>query len=204
MELSSFQLELFSPDYHGPEVRERRSARSRILSLEGWSPHVAALTNITPNHLDRHPSMEDYARAKANIVAYQSPGDWAVLNADDERCRTLRGRTPARVLSFSLREPVDEGGWLRGETLMLRVDGQERPLCRVGEIQLRGTHNWANVLAAACCALAGGVPMDAMRDAVRTFAGVPHRLEVVRDSGCVTWVNDSIATSPERAMAALR
>jgi len=204
MELSSFQLELFSPDYQGPEVGERRSARSRILSLEGWSPHVAALTNITPNHLDRHPSMEDYARAKANIVAYQSPGDWAVLNADDERCRALRGRTPARVLSFSLREPVDEGGWLRGETLMLRVDGQERPLCRVGEIPLRGTHNWANVLAAACCALAGGVSMDAMRDAVRTFAGVPHRLEVVRESGGVTWVNDSIATSPERAMAALR
>ncbi len=204
MELSSFQLEMFSPEYQGERVERHRSNKSRVLSLDGWSPHVAAVTNITPNHLDRHPSMEDYARAKENIIVYQTAGDWAVLNRDDPRSYALRERTRGRVLLFSLGEPVDEGACLCGDRLVLRVNGQECLLCHTDEIPLRGTHNWANVLTAACCALAGGASIEALREAVRTFTGVAHRLEVVRRSGGVTWVNDSIATSPERAIAALR
>ena len=204
MELSSFQLELFSPAYQGEAVEARRSAASRVLSLEGWSPRVAAVTNITPNHLDRHPSMEDYARAKANIVAYQTPDDWAVLNADDARSHALAGEARGRVLRFSLGGAVAEGGYRRGEGLYLRLDGRERMLCTTEQVLLRGAHNLANVLAAACCASAVGVPPEAMGEAIRAFRGEPHRLEVVREVGGVTWVNDSIATSPERVLAALR
>ncbi len=204
LELSSFQLELFSPDYQGPEVEARRTPASRAVSLSGWSPHVAAVTNITPNHLDRHPSMADYTRAKANILAYQSPADRAVLNADDPGSRALAGGAAGRVLWFSLEGGVEEGAFLRGEGLYLRRDLREERLCGVDEVRLRGRHNLANVLAAACCAGAAGAGTEAMGAAVRAFCGVSHRLEVGRRVGGVTWVNDSIATSPERAIAALR
>jgi UDP-N-acetylmuramoylalanine--D-glutamate ligase len=204
MELSSFQLEFCDPAYQGPQVEARRTAASRVVSVAGWSPHVAAITNITPNHLDRHPSMEDYARAKEQILAHQGAADWAVLNADDPRTRALLARAAGRRLAFSLAEAVDEGAFLREETLILRLDGHEPALCRADDIPLRGRHNVANVLAAACCGLASGASVEAMRAAVLEFHGVAHRLEVVRRVGGVTYVNDSIATSPERAMAALR
>lgn len=204
MELSSFQLELFSPTYQGEGVEERRSQASRVISLDGWSPHIAAVTNITPNHLDRHPSMEDYVRCKSYILAYQRPDDWAVLNLDDAVTRGLATRTVGRVLYFSLERPVDEGAFLRDADLVLRFGGRERVLCQRGELKLRGRHNVANVLCAACCAAAGDVGPDAMHAVATTFRGVAHRLEVVRVWRDVTFVNDSIATSPERAIAALR
>lgn len=204
MELSSFQLELFSPDYQGPEVAARRSSASRVVSVAGWSPHVAAITNITPNHLDRHPSMEDYIRAKTNILHYQTQDDWAVLNLDNDITRHLMNEVKGKQLAFSLEEPVAEGAYLADDVLLLRFGGQERLLCRTSDIRLRGRHNVANVLAAACCALAAGVGVDAIRQEATTFEGVPHRLEVVRIWRGITFVNDSIATSPERAIAALR
>ncbi|MHB0856684.1 MAG: UDP-N-acetylmuramoyl-L-alanine--D-glutamate ligase [Anaerolineae bacterium] len=204
MELSSFQLELFSPGYQGAEVEQRRSDASRVLSVAGWSPRVAAVTNVTPNHLDRHPDMDDYVRAKTNILAFQRSEDTAVLNADDATTRAMAALSPARIACFSLVGPVNQGAYLDGRRLALRLDGRERTLCDVAEIRLRGRHNIANVLAAACCALAGGVSLDAMHEAIVNFTGVEHRLEPVRTLCGVTYVNDSIATSPERAMAALR
>jgi len=204
MELSSFQLELFRPEYQGPSVERERSAASRAISTDGWSPHVAAVTNITPNHLDRHASMAEYAEAKAAIVAFQGPGDWAVLNAEDAYTGMLVTRTPAEVLQFSLSGAVAQGAYLGGERLVLRYEGRERTLCRTDDIRLRGRHNVANILAAACCAAAAGADIEAMRNAAATFPGVPHRLEVVRVWRGATYVNDSIATSPERAVAALR
>jgi len=204
MELSSFQLELFSPEYQGATVAERRSAASRVISVEGYSPHVAAVTNITPNHLDRHPSMEDYIQAKSHILAFQSPGDCAVLNWDDPVTRSLGARARGRVLYFSLEQPVAEGAYLQEGALLARLDGRESALCQFDEIKLRGRHNVANVLTAACCALAGGVGVEAIRRVATSFTGVPHRLEPVRVWRDVLFVNDSIATSPERAIAALR
>ncbi len=204
MELSSFQLELFSPDCQGPAVARQRSAASQVISLEGWSPHIAAITNITPNHLDRHPSMADYARAKENIIAFQQPGDWAIFNRDNALTYALRARAMGQVLCFSLDQPVDEGAFLKGDELLLRFAGRERPICRADEIKLRGEHNIANALTSACCAAAGGVSLEAMRQAATSFTGVEHRLEIVREWHGITFVNDSIATSPERAMAALR
>jgi UDP-N-acetylmuramoylalanine--D-glutamate ligase len=204
MELSSFQLELFSPSYQGSLVEERRSEASRAISVEGWSPGISVITNVTPNHLDRHPSMEDYIRAKSYIIAFQSEAQWAVLNFDSEHTPALQACTRGRVLHFSMKEPVQQGAFLRGEELLLHFAGREQVLCRVSEIKLRGAHNVANTLAAACAAAAGGVAMEAIRAAATSFTGVAHRLEVVRRWRDITFVNDSIATSPERAIAAVR
>ncbi len=204
MELSSFQLELFHPSCQGAETEQRRTPASRAISLEGWSPQVAMVTNITPNHLDRHASMEAYVEAKAAIVAYQTPGDWAVLNRDDARSAALAVRTPGHVAYFSLREPVACGAMLRGDALWLQLGSCEGKICSRQELRLRGEHNVANMLAAACAAALAGAEMEAIRTVATSFPGVPHRLEIVRRWRGITFVNDSIATSPERAIAALR
>ncbi|MBV9547347.1 MAG: UDP-N-acetylmuramoyl-L-alanine--D-glutamate ligase, partial [Chloroflexi bacterium] len=173
MELSSFQLEPLQV-----------------------SPQVALVTNVTPNHLDRHPSMEAYWAAKGQILAHQSPSDWAVLNADDEWSR--RYVPVGRTLRFSL-EGVVEGAYLAEDELMLLGT----PLLKREEIPLRGQHNVANVLAAAATAHAAGIERSAMREAVHEFRGVPHRLTVVGEHDGVVYVDDSIATAPERSIAAL-
>ena len=212
MELSSFQLELFDPAYQGEgctasdphPANGRQKAAAALVSTAGWSPHIAAVTNITPNHLDRHNSMADYCRAKSQILRYQGADDWAVLNRDNPNGWSLRELVRGHLLAFSLREAVEVGAFVRGETLMVRDGQRERLLCARSELQLRGEHNMANVLTAACCGLASGLDLAPMRHAAITFAGVPHRLEPVRRWRDALFINDSIATSPERAIAALR
>ncbi len=181
MELSSFQLDLMS-----------------------LSPQVAAVLNITPNHLDRHKTMEAYIAAKANIVRHQQPTDWAILGYDEPNARGLAHLTPARVAYFSLEHRPEVGTFLDGDVLRARWADAEHEICRRADVPLRGLHNVQNVLAAAALALAASVPVDGMREVIRTFTGVPHRLEVVRTLRGVTWINDSIATAPERVLAALR
>jgi len=161
------------------------------------SPHIALVTNVTPNHLDRHPTMEAYWAAKGQILAHQSPSDWAVLNADD--AWTLRYRPRGRLLRFSL-EGVVEGAYLAGQYLVLLGE----PLLDVAEVPLRGRHNLANVLAAAAVAHAAGIDRVPMRAAIEAFKGVAHRLQTVAERDGVRFVDDSIATAPERSIAALQ
>ena len=196
-ELSSFQLEYFAPQ---PEARPPTGWEALA---QGYSPHVAALLNITPNHLDRHPSMGAYVEAKSHICRYQRPEDVCVLGANVERHLCLRHRC-RQTLLFSLEAEVEEGSFLRDGRVMLRLAGREEGVCSVDEIKLRGQHNVANVLAACAIAGAAGALPEAMREAISTFQGVPHRLELVRELRGVRYYNDSIATSPERACAALR
>ncbi len=181
MELSSFQLELTTV-----------------------SPPIAAVLNITPNHLDRHGTMEAYIAAKRRIVAFQKPEDWAVLGFDDANARSLALSTPARVVFFSRGVQLDQGAYKTNGQLALRLGGREEVICERQEVRLRGEHNLLNILAA--CALSGivGVPVAAMREVIRTFPGVEHRLEFVREWRGVQWYDDSIATAPERVVAALR
>ena len=181
VELSSFQLELW----------------------QDASPAIAAVLNITPNHLDRHKSMDRYAAAKANILRHQGPEGVAVLSADDPGALALRESVCGRLRLFSRRGPVEDGAYLEGDHLYLSGPGGRRALCAVGEIRLRGGHNVLNALAAAALAEAVGVPDAAIVEGIRTFAGVPHRLETVRELDGVKYINDSIATAPERALAAL-
>lgn len=178
LELSSFQLE-FLP----------------------VSPSIATITNLTPNHLDRHPSMEAYIAAKAQIIAHQRSTDWAILNADDPESAQLS--PPGRRLSFSLIGPL-EGAYLRHDGfLLVQRDGRLETICQADEVPLRGRHNLANVLAASATAVAAGVETGDISQAVRDIRALPHRIEPVATIDEVTYYNDSIATSPERSVAAL-
>lgn len=185
MELSSFQLE--------------------IMTL---SPQYAAVLNITPNHLDRHGTMQAYIAAKANIILHQHNDDFAVLSKDDGNSRALEDEVRGSLVSFSMRELLADGAFMAGERLLLSglcsPDGAPVVIGHRQDIQLRGDHNVLNVLAA--CALTGamGITPADMLAAIRDFKGVAHRLEVVRVKDGVTYVNDSIATAPERVLAALR
>jgi UDP-N-acetylmuramoylalanine--D-glutamate ligase len=186
MELSSFQLELFAP---------------LNLGFEGISPHIAAILNITPNHLDRHLSMEAYIEAKLNILRFQQSGDVAVLMSN------LKSQIPnlkSEILTFSLTEEVEQGAFVRNGEIILRLEDTEQRICSADEIKLLGQHNVSNVLAACTIAAVAGASRQAMVSVATTFEGVEHRLELVREVGGVCYYNDSIATTPERTVAALR
>lgn len=201
MELSSFQLDFFSPQL---DAQPYGDLVSPLFPPGGWSPPIAAVLNVTPNHLDRHPTMEAYIAAKEKIVRYQCPHDCAVLNWDDSVAHGFASLCSGRAAFFSLQEQVPLGAYLRGNDLVLRREDGEVTVCAVDEIRLRGQHNVANVLAACVLADLCAVPVPAMAEIARTFAGVKHRLEPVCEWHGVWYYNDSIATSPERAIAALR
>ena len=169
------------------------------------SPNVAAVLNITPNHLDRHGTMDAYTAAKRRILEYQTAGDIAVLGRDDQGSWGLREYVRGRFTSFGFsRLPGEQdGSYLEGNILYLRESGRDIPLLSRQKIHLRGAHNVLNVLAAFAIGLAAGLAMDAMLSAVEEFRGVPHRLEFVREWNGAAWYNDSIATAPERTMAAI-
>ena len=170
------------------------------------SPNVAAILNITPNHLDRHGTMEAYTAAKARILGFQSREDVAILGHDDKGAWSLKDRVQGRLYTFSSHE-LDEdlhGTYLQDGWLNLRDGNMLLPLMSRDNISLRGDHNVANVLAAFAIGHAAGFVPDAMIQAVKDFRGVPHRLEFIRELRGVRWYNDSIATAPERSMAAIR
>lgn len=164
------------------------------------SPHIAAITNITPNHLDRHHTMEAYTAAKVQILSHQRHNDVAVLNADDPGSAALRPN--GQVIRFSL-ERKGEGAYLEGNALILDRGGHRQIICRRDELQVPGLHNVANVLTACAIASAAGIELDAMRTATLAFTGVRHRLELIAEIDGVRYVNDTIATAPERSLAAL-
>jgi UDP-N-acetylmuramoylalanine--D-glutamate ligase len=170
------------------------------------SPNVAAILNITPNHLDRHGTMEAYTAAKARILEFQSKEDAAVLGRDDKRAWSLRNKVHGKLYTFSLHE-LDEGlngTYLQDGLLNLRDGDTYLPLMLREKISLRGDHNVANVLAAFAIGHAARFPLDAMLEAVEDFRGAPHRMELVRELHGVRWYNDSIATAPERTIADIR
>jgi UDP-N-acetylmuramoylalanine--D-glutamate ligase len=182
MELSSFQLEIME-----------------------WSPPIAAILNITPNHLDRHPSMEAYTQTKLNILRFQRPGNVAILGHDlISNIQYPISNLQSRFLTFSLNEEVEQGAFLRDGEIILKLGDTEQRICSADEIKLLGRHNLENVLAACTIAAVAGAYRQAMADVATTFEGVEHRLELVRELGEVRYYNDSIATSPERTVAALR
>lgn len=181
MELSSFQLEL---------------ARQ--------SPRHALITNLSPNHLDRHGSMAGYVLAKAEVFRYQSGDGVLSLNGDDAWCRWLAPTAPGRLRWFSARRHIGRGAYLEGEAIMAGEGALGERVCRADELKLPGRHNVANALAAtAMCAGAGVAPVDIRRGLV-SFEGLPHRLERVAVVAAVSYYNDSIATTPERSIAGMR
>jgi UDP-N-acetylmuramoylalanine--D-glutamate ligase len=170
------------------------------------SPNVAAILNVTPNHLDRHSTMEAYTAAKARILEFQSEDDAAILGRDDPGAWGLRNKVKSKLLSFGLSHlSADQSGTYFSDGLYNLRDGNAYVLLPIqNAIHLRGDHNRLNILAAITIGHAAGLTLDSMLEAIDKFHGVPHRLEFVRELHGVQWYNDSIATAPERTMAAIR
>jgi len=170
------------------------------------SPQVAAVLNITPNHLDRHATMEAYTAAKARILEFQRESDAAILSRDDPGAWAFRSKVKGKLLSFGLSDlDAGQSGVYASDGLYHLRDGNAYVLLPIHNcIHLRGDHNRLNVLAAISIGHAAGLSLDAMLEAIDNFHGVPHRLELVREYQGVKWYNDSIATAPERSMAAIR
>ena len=167
------------------------------------APQVSVVTNMTPNHLDVHKDMPEYIDAKKNIYAHQDAFSTTVLGADNAITASFIPEVRGRCETFSLKTKVEDGAYLRADGMLCRVQrGADLPIVHKDEICLPGEHNIANLLAA-ICAVGDRVSPQTVAQVARTFAGVEHRIELVRTLGGVKWYNDSIATSPTRAMAGL-
>lgn len=181
VEVSSFQLETIA-EFH---------------------PQVALCLNVTPNHMDRYETVTDYAAAKHRIFRNQTAGDVAILNADDEVVSSWAAGLRAHTVLFSTRSELEEGLFLRGRELVSRTREGERVLMRRDEMLLRGLHNVENVLAALSAGLACGASLESMRETVKGFSSVEHRMERVAEINGVTFYNDSKATSVDATLKAL-
>jgi len=182
LEISSFQLE----------------------HIATFKPRVAVILNITPDHLDRYAGFDEYRRAKYRITMNQDAGDTLIYNADDRSLADLPSRSAARTLGFSITHEPGEGAWLHDGLLTIGgAPTNEESIMRADEIRIRGPHNLYNSMAAALSALSIGVESDRIREGLKTFAGVPHRLEPVRELDGVRWVNDSKATNVDSLWYAL-
>jgi UDP-N-acetylmuramoylalanine--D-glutamate ligase len=180
VELSSFQLEL----------------------IETFRPNISVFLNLTPDHLDRHHTLEEYGRAKARIFENQTKADSAVLNADDPATTSLAPTKP-RVFWFSRKPPAVQGAFVRENEIIFRNGGEEEVVLSLQEIPLPGAHNVENVLAAVAATRLAGAEPTAIAKGVRSFAGVEHRLEFVAVVGGVRYYNDSKATNVDAALKAL-
>lgn len=197
-------LEDSSPSH--PAVLELSSFQLEDLGETRWSPHIAVVTNLTPNHLDRHGTFTNYIEAKSQIVRHQQPQDIAVLNAEDSRACSMAELTPGTKLFFGLEESEEVNFFRRGPgrgTLYSRFGGAESAVFDFERFGLRGDHNVANALAAAAAAYAYGIPAELIGRELAAFKAPPHRLELLGTLRGVEWYNDSIATTPESTIAAL-
>ena len=182
LELSSFQLELMTR-----------------------SPQIAAILNITPNHLDRHGSMQAYIAAKSRILRFQHAGDVAILNRDDPGSWSLAEHLKSDLISFGFQKPDSKqnGTYIYKDAIWLQLGRESLKMLPLEWIQLPGRHNIANALAACAIAAAASLALPAIQTAIEEFTGIPHRLEFIRNINGADWYNDSIATAPERTMAAI-
>ena len=181
-ELSSFQLE----------------------SIEDFKPRVSTIINITEDHLNRHHTMENYINAKANIFKNQDANDFCILNYDDEIVRELGNKTNAKVLYFSQKEKVSQGAYLDdNNNIVIKVNDKEIKLLNKDELSLPGNHNLENCMAAILMSYVLGIDLDIIKDTLKTFKSVEHRLEFVTDKDGIMFVNDSKGTNPDSTIKAI-
>lgn len=191
------------------EVETMKKTDFAVLELSSFqlmtlrkSPHIAVMTNLSPNHLDVHTSMEEYREAKEAIFRYQSPDDIAIFNRDNDETLALSQKAPGKTLLFSRKTPLQQGVFLKDGMLCLADEQGERGLFDRSVILIPGEHNVENYLAA-IAAVRDYVSPEVMEHTARTFPGVSHRIELVRTLHGVRYYNDSIASSPTRTIAGL-
>ncbi len=181
LEISSFQLE----------------------TIVQFRPWIAAILNITPDHLDRHHTFQNYVNAKARLFENQQAGDFSILNADDPTCVALKDKAKGSLLWFSRKQPVESGAYVKDDQIVFRQNGKEQPVLVRTDIQLKGAHNLENVLSAVCMAMVAGCEPQQVRRSVVEFRAVEHRLELVATINGVTFYNDSKATNVDATVKAL-
>lgn len=181
-EMSSFQLE----------------------SIVTFRPKVSAILNFTPDHLNRHHTMEAYVNAKKNIAKNQTEEDYCILNYEDKLTREFGNEVKARVLYFSSQRKLEEGIYLEEGNIVYNYEGVKETICHVDELQILGTHNHENVMAACAMAAVYGVPVGVIRESVKAFGGVEHRIEYVTEKNGVTYYNDSKGTNPDAAIKGIQ
>ncbi len=181
-EMSSFQLE----------------------TIDTFAPKVSAILNFTPDHLNRHHTMEAYVDAKKNIAKNQTESDFCVLNYEDPLTKEFGEEVKAKVIYFSSARILDQGIFLRDGDIVFKDEKGEVTFCNVNELQILGTHNYENVMAAAAMAYAYGVPADVIRATCLAFGGVEHRIEFVAEKNGVTYYNDSKGTNPDAAIKGIQ
>ena len=190
------------------EMREDSVAVAEMSSFQletihEFRPKVSAILIITPDHLNRHHTMEAYIKAKEDIAKNQTKEDTCVLNYEDEVTRKIGENVKANVLYFSSQRKLDRGIYLDDGNIIFRQD-EEILVCNVNELKLLGTHNYENVMAAVAMAAAYGTPMEVIRRTIKEFAGVEHRIEFVREKDGVAYYNDSKGTNPDAAIKGIQ
>ena len=172
-------------------------------TADTFHPHVALLTNITEDHLNRHGTMAVYTEMKMRIFRNQTEEDFAIFNADDPALTPLTSQVKSRVLRFSRKTETEEGAFVRDGEVIIRLDGEEQSVCAAAEIRIPGAHNLENALGAVCAAAAMGVPIPVIRHSLKTFRGVEHRIESVRTLDGVEYINDSKGTNVDSTIKAV-
>ena len=168
-----------------------------------FTPHISAVLNITPDHLNRHKTMEVYIAMKEKVFEKQTAEDFCILNYGDEACRKMADKTAAKVFFFSSSEKLEEGIYLDGENIEVRWNGINETLINVNDLQILGVHNHENVMAAAAMAICANIPLDTIRSVLKAFAGVEHRIEYVATVDGVDYYNDSKGTNVDASIRAV-
>ena len=168
-----------------------------------FTPHISAVLNITPDHLNRHKTMEVYIAMKERVFEKQTAEDFCILNYGDEACRKMADKTAAKVFFFSSSEKLQEGIYLDGENIEVRWNGINETLINVNDLQILGVHNHENVMAAAAMAICANIPLDTIRSVLKAFGGVEHRIEYVATVDGVDYYNDSKGTNVDASIRAV-
>ena len=190
-------------DTTGDSVIVAEMSSFQLETVHSFRPRVSAILNITPDHLNRHHTMEAYIAAKERIAENQTSEDYCVLNYEDDALREFGEKVDAQVLYFSSRRKLNRGVYLDGKTIICQI-GEPVSVCDTDELQILGTHNYENAMAAVAMAYAYGVPVDVIRKTLMEFAGVEHRIEFVAEKNGVAYYNDSKGTNPDAAIRGIQ
>ncbi|MBR3787958.1 MAG: UDP-N-acetylmuramoyl-L-alanine--D-glutamate ligase [Firmicutes bacterium] len=176
----------------------------QLESIKDFKPEVSAILNLTPDHLDRHKTMENYGDAKAQIFANQDSSQYCVVNYDDKACFALAEKCEAKVVPFSRKEELDFGAYVSEDKIVIKDEaGSVTEFCGIDELKIPGLHNLENALAACAIGYFGGIEASVITEVLRTFSGVEHRIELCDEIKGVRYVNDSKGTNPDAAIKAI-